>query len=318
MSTTSATGKFVNLHNYQEQSKEKYKSQSSVARADSNSSVPNNSTNSIDHTRYYTAKHDSPIHPSTSGEVYDRHQILKSIYSAKRSAPATSTKYRLAVKPSSFPLLPIKLLDKRPLRVSSQFDQGRTPQGELIDNLREELYGIKRNYAAMLKENVILKTRLKRSNNETARKDRQLQNLLFIQSKGYAFDDQRGNILAMQQKIVMLESLLKEKTNEISRLKSDREAMRISNYQEHIAGLQAECKHLQHCLTYVTPPLSKIRTGVHILPKRQRTAYESNNARKLRETISFLEKENNKMRLKLQMFFNCSSASPNGRFDLQI
>ncbi len=37
------------------------------------------------------------------------------------------------------------------------------------------------NYAAALKENVILKTRLKRSNNEVVKKDRQLQNLLFIQ-----------------------------------------------------------------------------------------------------------------------------------------
>lgn len=35
------------------------------------------------------------------------------------------------------------------------------------------------NYAATLKENVVLKTRLKRSNNEIAKKDRQLQNLMF-------------------------------------------------------------------------------------------------------------------------------------------
>ncbi|CAG9531664.1 unnamed protein product [Cercopithifilaria johnstoni] len=308
MSTINTASKFVDLHDYQGQSKEKHKSHNNVIKADSYNSVPNDSINSIDRTGCYIAKHDSPKHPSTWGEVYDRRQMLRNICSTKRSAPATSSKYCLAVKPSSYPLLPLKLLEKRPLHVSPQLDQGRTPQGELIDNLREELYGIKRNYAAVLKENVILKTRLKRSSNEIIRKDRQLQNLLFIQSKGYASDDQRGNMLTMKQKIVMLESLLKEKTNEISRLKHDREAMMISGNLEHIAGLQAECKH---CLTYFTPPPSKIRADdVRGLTKRQ-TVPESNNARKLKQAVSFLEKENDKMRSKLRIFFNCSSCSPN-------
>ncbi|KAL3982590.1 hypothetical protein ACH3XW_47730 [Acanthocheilonema viteae] len=308
MSTTNVAAKFVNLHDYQEQSREKHKSQNNFVETGSNSSIPNDSTNSIDHTEYYTVKHSSPIYPSTSGEVYDRRQRLRNIYSAKRSAPTTSSKYCLAVKPSSFPLLPVKLLEKRPLHVSSQFYRGRTPQGELIDNLREELYGIKRNYAAMLRENIILKTRLKRSSNEIVRKDRQLQNLLIIQSKGYASNDHRGNVLAMKQKIVMLESLLKEKTNEISRLKHDREAMRIPDYQEHIADLEVQCKH---CLTYVTPPPSKMRADVHSLPKRQRLVSGNNNTRKLKEAVSLLEKENDKMRSKLQIFFNCSGCSPN-------
>lgn len=49
MSTTNVA-KFVNLHDYQEQSEEKHKSWHSVAEADNNRLVPSNSTNSIDHT----------------------------------------------------------------------------------------------------------------------------------------------------------------------------------------------------------------------------------------------------------------------------
>ncbi|VDP11442.1 unnamed protein product [Onchocerca flexuosa] len=271
MPATNAAATLVNLSDYHEESKEKNKSRNSVVEATGNSSAPDHPTNSIDHTGYYTAKHDFPIHPNTSGEAYDRRQMLRSIYSTKRSAPATSTKNRLTVKPSPFTLLPLKLLEKRPLHVLPQFNQGRSQQQEQIDNLREELHAVKRNYAAVLKENIILNTRLKRSNNEIVKKDRQLQNLLFIQSKGYATDSQRGNVLLMKQKIVMLESLLKEKTNEISKMRAD----------------------------------------VHSLAKRQRSVPESSNARKLKEAISFLEKENDKMRSKLQIFFNYSSCSPN-------
>ncbi len=54
MLATSAAAKFANLHD-QRQSKEN-KSQSSVAEADSSSSAPNNSINSIDHTAYYIGK----------------------------------------------------------------------------------------------------------------------------------------------------------------------------------------------------------------------------------------------------------------------
>uniref|UniRef100_A0A2K6W1M7 Lebercilin domain-containing protein n=1 Tax=Onchocerca volvulus TaxID=6282 RepID=A0A2K6W1M7_ONCVO len=255
MPTINAATKLVSLSDYHEESKEKNKSRNSVVETDSNSSAPNHSTNSIDHTGYYTAKHDSPIHPNTSGEAHDRRQILRSIYFTKRSAPATSTKNRLTAKPSPFTLLPLKLLEKRPLHVSPQFNQGRTQQQEQIDNLREELHAVKRNYASVLKENVILNTRLKRSDNEIVRKDRQLQNLLFIQSKGYATDHQRGNVLAMKQKIAMLESLLKEKTNEISQLKHDREAKKISDYRQHIVALQSEYNDMKHYHNCVTPSL---------------------------------------------------------------
>ncbi|EJW80241.1 hypothetical protein WUBG_08849 [Wuchereria bancrofti] len=312
MSATSAAAKFANLHDYQGQSKER-KPQSGVVEADSSSSVPNNSINSIDHTAYYIAKHDSPVHSSTSGEIYDRRRMLRSIHSSKRPTP--TTKYRLSVKPSSFPVVPLKLLEKRPLYVSSQFYQGRTPQQEQIDDLQEELYGVKRNYTAALKENVILKTSLKRSNNEVVKKDRQLQNLLFIQSKGCAFDGQRGNMLAMKQKIVMLKSLLKEKTSEISRLKHDLEAMKISNHQEYI---ESECNQLKRYLTYITPPISKMQADTRRLPKRQKTVPESNNDRKLKKTVSLLEKENDKMRSKLQIFFNSSNCSPDGKLGTQI
>ncbi|VDK80079.1 unnamed protein product [Litomosoides sigmodontis] len=284
MSTRNVVAKFVNLHDYQEHSEGKHKSRHSVAKADNNGLVPNNSTNSTDH----TAKRDSPIHPDTSGEVYNRRQVLRSIYSAKRTVPATSRKHCFAA--------------------SSQLDQGRTPQGELIDNLREELYSIKRNCAATLKENVVLKTRLKRLSNEIVKKDRQLQNLLLSESKGYVSDDRRKNVLLMKQKIVMLESVLEEKTNEISRLKYGRAATSISEYQEQrIAGLQKQCKH---CHTYVIPPSSKIRADVRNLPKGQRTASESNNARTLKEVVSLLEEENDLLRSKLRIFFNCSNCSP--------
>ncbi|OZC10262.1 hypothetical protein X798_02569 [Onchocerca flexuosa] len=335
MPATNAAATLVNLSDYHEESKEKNKSRNSVVEATGNSSAPDHPTNSIDHTGYYTAKHDFPIHPNTSGEAYDRRQMLRSIYSTKRSAPATSTKNRLTVKPSPFTLLPLKLLEKRPLHVLPQFNQGRSQQQEQIDNLREELHAVKRNYAAVLKENIILNTRLKRSNNEIVKKDRQLQNLLFIQSKGYATDSQRGNVLLMKQKIVMLESLLKEKTNEISQLKHDREAKEISDYRQHIAALQSEYNDLKHFHNYVTPSLRpaaslrfisiccilhskyvKMRADVHSLAKRQRSVPESSNARKLKEAISFLEKENDKMRSKLQIFFNYSSCSPNGMNDL--
>lgn len=56
MSTTNVTAKFVDLCNYQEQSKEKHKSQNIIVEADSNSSIPNDSTNSIDHTGYCTGR----------------------------------------------------------------------------------------------------------------------------------------------------------------------------------------------------------------------------------------------------------------------
>ncbi|VDM17316.1 unnamed protein product [Wuchereria bancrofti] len=171
------------------------------------------------------------------------------------------------------------------------------------------------NYTAALKENVILKTSLKRSNNEVVKKDRQLQNLLFIQSKGCAFDGQRGNMLAMKQKIVMLKSLLKEKTSEISRLKHDLEAMKISNHQEYI---ESECNQLKRYLTYITPPISKMQADTRRLPKRQKTVPESNNDRKLKKTVSLLEKENDKMRSKLQIFFNSSNCSPDGKLGTQI
>lgn len=61
MSTASATAKSVNLHDYQEQSKEKSKSQNSVVETDSNSSVLNDSTNSIDHTGYSTGRSYLPL-----------------------------------------------------------------------------------------------------------------------------------------------------------------------------------------------------------------------------------------------------------------
>lgn len=173
----------------------------------------------------------------------------------------------------------------------------------------------------------------------------------------------------MKQKIAVLESLLKEKTNEIrfslfclikrclyevyvdfSRLKHDRETMKISDYQKHIGTLQVECNNMRHCLTYVTPPprlaipllfhfhfykyhflyfvwqtfLTHIRSWkfLHLLIfskmradvlKQQRTVPESNNARKLKETVSFLEKENDMMRSKLRIFFNCSTYSLDGK-----
>lgn len=63
---------------------------------------------------------------------------------------------------------------------------------------------------------------------------------------------------------------------------------------------------------------SKVQPDVGSLPGRQRTVPESKNTRKLKETVSFLEKENNKMRSKLQIFFSCSSYSLDGKFDLQI
>lgn len=47
--------------------------------------------------------------------------------------------------------------------------------------------------------------------------------------------------------------------------------------------------------------------------KQQRTVPESNNARKLKETVSFLEKENDMMRSKLRIFFNCSTYSLDGK-----
>ncbi|KAM3725702.1 IQ domain-containing protein [Dirofilaria immitis] len=304
MSATSTAAKLINVHDYYEQSKKKNKSRNSIVEADSNSSVPNDSTNSIDHTGYNTT------YPSTSEEVHDRRQMLRSIYSTKLSAPAISAKYRLAVKSSPFTLLPLKLLEKRPLHATPQFNQGRTPQREQIDNLREELCAIKRNYAAVLKENVILNTRLKRSSNEIMKKNRQLQNLLFIQSKGYT-SDQQGNMLTMKQKLVVLESLLKEKTNEISQLKHDREATNILDHRQHIATLQAEHSDMKRYLNYVTPPFSKMQADVRCLAKKQRPISESNNARKLKEVINFLEKENDKMRSKMQIFFNCSACSSN-------
>ncbi|MCP9265734.1 hypothetical protein DINM_021112 [Dirofilaria immitis] len=295
MSATSTAAKLINVHDYYEQSKKKNKSRNSIVEADSNSSVPNDSTNSIDHTGYNTT------YPSTSEEVHDRRQMLRSIYSTKLSAPAISAKYRLAVKSSPFTLLPLKLLEKRPLHAlleysnsetfaaTPQFNQGRTPQREQIDNLREELCAIKRNYAAVLKENVILNTRLKRSSNEIMKKNRQLQNLLFIQSKGYT-SDQQGNMLTMKQKLVVLESLLKEKTNEISQLKHDREATNILDHRQHIATLQAEHSDMKRYLNYVTPPF-RPATSLFFLHL-------------------FLQKENDKMRSKMQIFSTVQLALP--------
>uniref|UniRef100_A0A915PIV9 Shugoshin C-terminal domain-containing protein n=1 Tax=Setaria digitata TaxID=48799 RepID=A0A915PIV9_9BILA len=300
MCSTNAAPKF-SLQNCQEQPKGKKKPQNNFE-ADSTSSVPNGSANSIDHTEYCN------VHPSTSAEMYDRRQILRNIYSAKRSAPATFTRYHLAVKPSSFTPLPLKLLEKRPIHTLPHYNHGRTPEREEIDNLREELYGIKRNYAAVLKENVVLKTRLKRSSNEILRKDRQLQNLLFIQSQVYTSDEQRENMAAMKQKIIVLESLLKEKNNEISRLKYDREALKISNYRKHVAAPQTECKHTKRYPNRVTPQ-SKMQADLRGSSGRQRTVSESNRARKLKETINYLEKQNDRMRSKLQTFFKCSNCT---------
>lgn len=56
------------------------------------------------------AKHNSP---STWDEIPDRRRMLKSMYSSKHSAPAASDKYP-AIKPVFFPLIPLKLSEKRP------------------------------------------------------------------------------------------------------------------------------------------------------------------------------------------------------------
>lgn len=316
MSSTSSAGavvKLASLHDTQRQqqsAKQKKRRKNYVTLGDSNLPAPNGTVNSIDHSEYCPVAHVPSIYPSTSTEAYDRRQALKNIYTKKSSVPSVANNDdRLSVKPSSSTLLPLRLLERRPPRVPRLNDNGRTPEREQIDNLREELLGVKRNYAIVSKENVALKTRLKRSGNEIVRKERQLQNLLFMQSKGYAGDDHRGNTLALKQKVLMLETLLKEKADEISRLKADRAAMKISDYREQIAALQMECNRLKRYLSYATPPPSKMRIDARSSSKHRGTPSQNENPIKMKKTISLLEEENEKLRSKIQIMLNDSDLS---------
>ncbi|VDN03303.1 unnamed protein product [Thelazia callipaeda] len=334
------SNKFFNSANYPEQAKTGSQLRNNVIQEDIDTSVPNGFVNLIDRTECYTetnfkfllnyltvyfeisATNDPLPHSSTSHEAYDRRQTLRSIYSKKHSAATPNIKDRSTVKPSFFPSLPLKLLEKRrPLRGTTflkefisllVYNQGRTPEQEKIDDLQEELQGIKRNHAAVMKENVVLKTRLKRLGNEIVRKDRQLQNLLFMQSIVFT-RDQEKNVVEMKQKIVVLESLLKEKDNEISKLKADNEEIKLPEYHEKTSTLKSEYNRPKRYLSHITTPsLSKLRSDIRGSPRRQSTMSESYTVKKYKKTIDLLEKENDRIRTKLQIFCNISSASRNG------
>ncbi|VDM36648.1 unnamed protein product [Toxocara canis] len=122
-------------------------------------------------------------------------------------------------EPSSTTLVPLALNSNLRNRASSMYasrDQyGRSPNHERVDDLKQELLNMKRNYAIILKENSVLKTRLKRYASESAKKDRQLQDVLLNQSRSLTNTEHQAVINSLKQKLVKYEALIREKSDEI-------------------------------------------------------------------------------------------------------
>ncbi|VDN27436.1 unnamed protein product [Gongylonema pulchrum] len=149
------------------------------------------------------------------------------------------------------------------------------------------------------------------------KKERQLQNLLFMQSKGYAADDRRGTTLALKQKTLMLETLLKEKTDEISQLKTDRDAMKISEYREQISALQMECNRLKRYFSYATPPSSKMRVNTRSSSKYRGIPSNNDSSGKMWEQVG-LSEEMDKVHSNIQAVLDNSNLLDSGMFNLSV
>ncbi|VDK45843.1 unnamed protein product [Anisakis simplex] len=281
------------------------------------------------------------IYASTSaaatagGGTINRHELLRKIYGSSSAKESMKKKSKLNLKPSSVTLLPLNVdndlqkreHEKRPLSALSAYavrgdSYGRSPSREKIDDLQEKLMNMKRNYAIILKENNVLKTRLRRCANEAAKKDHQLRNVLISQAVFYlrscclcllyclllaAFDtvkphvpgpsDDRQTIVnSLQQKNLKYEAMIREISDEVNRLKDDRKAMKITDLREQIISLENECQRLKKCLNSAAP-LSREQTLIH----REQLST-------LHNSVEQLKNENEQLKKRLEKIYRDSEA----------
>ncbi|KHN72424.1 IQ domain-containing protein E [Toxocara canis] len=223
--------------------------------------------NSIDRGEDNEHAHTLQLYPTTSAGALDRRELLRKVYGSNSAKASIKNNSKLMTEPSSTTLVPLALNSNLRNRASSMYasrDQyGRSPNHERVDDLKQELLNMKRNYAIILKENSVLKTRLKRYASESAKKDRQLQDVLLNQSRSLTNTEHQAVINSLKQKLVKYEALIREKSDEINRLKDDRNAMKISDLREQIFSLENECTRLRKCLNSAAPLSRQGQTFLH-------------------------------------------------------
>ncbi|KFD71413.1 hypothetical protein M514_07105 [Trichuris suis] len=167
-------------------------------------------------------------------------------------------RYRKALK---------KLRSKRPdvKKEMHRYSDGRSLPPAALENLQEEAMQLKKKICFLSQENVILSTKVKKQESELRRKENEIEQLLEAQKasssrsngelKFELFFSQEdflfirdGNALlvnSLRQKVVRLERVLRDKEDEIHKLKSNIRSTKLQEAKIEIETLYHEIRRLQ-------------------------------------------------------------------------
>uniref|UniRef100_A0A914CM44 Lebercilin domain-containing protein n=1 Tax=Acrobeloides nanus TaxID=290746 RepID=A0A914CM44_9BILA len=167
-----------------------------------------------------------------------------------------------------------------PLKDEAIFESnGRATQGEILDDLRDELLAVKRDYAAVLRENAVLKTRLKIASKEIKHKSEEMKNLLEQQS-GSATSLQI-QINSLKRKVLQYETSLNEKSNEINNLLADKKLADATETRKKLEKLEKECRKLKQELRDSIPMNEFFKERHHYTERLNRLTTENLELQKL-------------------------------------
>uniref|UniRef100_A0A5S6QPM3 Janus kinase and microtubule-interacting protein C-terminal domain-containing protein n=1 Tax=Trichuris muris TaxID=70415 RepID=A0A5S6QPM3_TRIMR len=117
-----------------------------------------------------------------------------------------------------------------------------------VENLQEETMQLKKKICYLSEENVILNTKVKKLECELRRKENELQELLQVQKDGIFPLIHDGNALlvnSLRQKVVRLEQVLRDKEDEVHKLKCNIRSTRLQEANIEIETLYQEIRRLQ-------------------------------------------------------------------------
>ncbi|CAD5214121.1 unnamed protein product [Bursaphelenchus okinawaensis] len=120
-----------------------------------------------------------------------------------------------------------------------------------FENMEEELLRTKKSHAFAMREIGIMRTRLKVLEKECKKKDQQIDEL--VKDDPGSKSEQKLRQLSLKRKVIQYERALREKSEEVAKLLSDRNVAKAAETRQRMEKLETECSRLKRHLNESVP-----------------------------------------------------------------